>query len=261
MAETKPWTHRGPLHSPRRREHPCRILPRHSAGAHGRWESCKLSPPPGKVKIRHYTHLPHVGSPSQATWSSQMLIYNPPPPRTKHRLVRTSPGCLLLTGGMEAVEKPRPEAAEGCERTVLYFCTLSKPVPAASFLPPAQSCHPQGVKCVVKPKFKGSSKKISAPSQELTCTAEGPHCRDTPPQITGQYFLEFCVILGTALTGSQCTPAALLVPNHTQPPPAPAVPNPTRSSTPTFGTCGIYICTSAAAGSSDPKQPQIQLTD
>lgn len=66
--------------------------------------------------------------------------------------------------------QPRPEAAEGFERTVLCSCTLSKPIPAAPFPPPAQSCHPQGVKCVVKLEFKGSSKRSRLPA------------RSSPPQ-------------------------------------------------------------------------------
>lgn len=140
---------------------------------------------------------------------------------------------------------PRPEAAKRFERTVWCLCTLSKPLPAASFLPRHKAvAH----KCLEKPKCKGWSRKVSAPRQELTSPA------GTLPPMTGKYFLEFCVTLGPALSGSWGAPAA-------KPREPPAVPDPPGSPTPTFGTCGIYFHTSAAAGSIYPKQPQIQLTD
>lgn len=169
-----------------------------------------MSPAPGKVKPSRGTHLPHLGAPARPAGPHRCSFQ---PCSTTHPALGDNEP--RRGGG----SRKAPERFAG-HRLV---CLHPQQAHSCSFLlPPAQSCHPQGAKRV-KPKFKGSPKRSRLPA------------RSSPPQSTGQYFLELCASLGTALGGSQWTPAALSVPNPSEP---------AQLQQGDLWHCGIYICTS-----------------
>lgn len=134
--------------------------------AQSRWKSWKLSPPVGKVRPRRCSHLPLAGIPPGPHRRSFPAL---------HRLYQTQVGENELC-------QPAPPGLRQHKALRGQFC-----VSAPSASPFLQllffSVTHKVLKCIVKPKFKGSTGRSRLPA------------RSSPPQITGKHFLELCVTL------------------------------------------------------------------
>lgn len=171
-------------------------------------------------------HICHIWEPQPGHLVLTDAPSSPAAPHTQ-RLVTMS------LGGVEAAEKPQ----KGLQGIVLCVCTLSKPIPAASFFHQHKAVTHKVLSASLSPNLKDHQKDLGSQPGAHLHKAQGNISWSSVPA----WALPWVVPSGHQQLCRSQTPQS----QHS-------------SSRVTFGTVGSI---SAPPGSIYPKQPQIQLTD